>query len=352
MNSNTFPFSLYALIDFEIYIFLLIFTFISYLFYKLLLKNASPERHTNITNHLKNLLLHAALLSFFYFIFNLLSSAESDLLIIKKALPYLSTLTYLWGCLLFVKTARLLVLQYLFLGSMRAGVPVLLVNIFSLLLSIALLFWSVSKVFGVQLTPLLATSAAFSIVLGLALQDTLGNLFAGISLQMDKTFEIDDWLEVQNGTVKVTGQVKELTWRSTLLIGYSDEKITLPNKLIASAQVSNFSPENQPIVRSQVFKVLHTADTQKVKDLLFKAVQQVPEVKLQPEPFPFIQEVTENWITIKIIYYLDHFGKQFSTGDHVLEKCLHILKENQIQIAHQVIDINSLSQNNPQKSES
>lgn len=124
MNSTTFPFSLYALLDFEIYIFLLIFTFISYLFYKLLLKNASPERHTNITNHLKNLFLHAALLSFFYFLFNLLSSAESDLLI-KKALPYLSTVTYLWGCLFFVKTARLLVLQYLFLGSMRTGVPVL-----------------------------------------------------------------------------------------------------------------------------------------------------------------------------------------------------------------------------------
>jgi small-conductance mechanosensitive channel len=342
MNSTAFPLSLYALIDFEIYIFLLIFTSVGYLFYKLLLKNASPERHQILTNHLKDLSMHALILSVFYFLFNVLYSAEPDLLITKKILPYISTLTYLWGCLLFVKTSRLHVLQYLFLGSMRAGVPVLLVNIFSLLLSIAILFWSASRIFGFQLTPLLATSAAFSIVLGLALQDTLGNLFAGISLQIDKTFEIDDWLEVQNGTVKVTGQVKELTWRSTLLIGFSDEKITLPNKLIASAQVSNFSPENLPIIRSQLFKIDHRADTQFVKDLLFQAVQQVPEVKSKPEPYPFIQEITENWISIKIIYYLDHFGKQFSTGDLVLEKCLQVLKENQIQLAHQVIDVKNI----------
>ena len=176
-------------------------------------------------------------------------------------------------------------------------------------------------------------------MLGLALQDTLGNLFAGISLQIDKTFEIDDWLEVQNGIIKVTGQVKELSWRSTLLIGFSDEKITLPNKLIASSQVSNFSPENQPIIRSQIFRINHSVDPHMVKELLFKTVQQIPEVRLNPEPTAFIQDMTENWIQIKVIYYLDQYGKQFSTGDIVLEKCLLILKEHQIELAHQILEI-------------
>lgn len=343
MNSSHFPYSLYSLIDFEIYIFLLIYSLLSYFFYKVFLKTVSAERHQNLKGHLKNLLAHALTLTVFYFLFSLfysLAFSDSDqYLILKKVLPYLASLTFLWGSLIFVKGSRLLVLQYLFLGSMRAGVPLLLVNIFSLLLSVVILFWSVSRIFDVQLTPLLATSAAFSIVLGLALQDTLGNLFAGISMQIDKTFEIDDWLEVQNGIIKVTGQVKEFSWRSTLLIGFSDEKITLPNKLIASAQVSNFSPENLPIIRSQVFRFYHTADIEKIKDLLFHTVIKINEVRSIPEPYPFIQEMTENWIAVKIIYYLDEYGKQFSAGDIVLSKCLSVLKQNNIELAHQIIEV-------------
>ncbi len=339
MNPTNFPYSLYNLIDFEIYIFLIVYTIFCYLFYKILLKNVSTERHTNLKNHFKNLLVHALILSSFYFLFNALYVGSEPYIVLKKILPYVSTLTFLWGCLLFVKTSRLLVLQYLFLGSMRAGVPLLLVNIFSLLLSVAILFWSVSRVFGVQLTPLLATSAAFSVVLGLALQDTLGNLFAGISLQIDKTFEIGDWLEVQNGIIKVTGQVKELSWRSTMLVGLSDELITLPNKLIAASQVSNFSPENQPIIRSQIFRIGHSENADAVKNLLFQTVLKIPEVKQNPEPWPYIQEITENWIAIKIIYYMDQYGKQFSAGDIVLDKCLTALKNNNIKLAHQIIDV-------------
>src|SRR5690606_32742898 len=144
-----------------------------------------------------------------------------------------------------------------FMGSVKAGVPILVVNIFSLMLSVLLTFWVVSRLFGVQLGPLLATSAAFSIILGLALQDTSGNLFAGISLQLDKNYEIGDWIEITTGLLKVVGQVKEITWRSTLLTGLSDELITLPNRLMSGASISNYSPADSPIVRSQVFRVPH-----------------------------------------------------------------------------------------------
>jgi small-conductance mechanosensitive channel len=334
-----FPGSIYNLIDFEVYIFLILFSITSYLFYKFLLKNASLERHTIIKNHIKNLVIHAVLLTVFYLVFNILYTGSDDYLFFKKTLPYISVLTYLWGCLLFVKTSRLLVLQYLFLGSMRAGVPLLLVNIFSLLLSVLMLFWSASKIFGLQLTPLLATSAAFSIVLGLALQDTLGNLFAGISLQIDKTFEIDDWLEVQNGATKVIGQVKELTWRSTMLVGFTEEKITLPNKLIASSQIANFSSDHQPIIRSHIIRVHHLSDIGKVKTILYNAALKVNSVKAKPEPFPFIQEITDSWITVKLIYYIDQYGQQYSIGDLVLDSCLLALKENQIKLAHQIYEI-------------
>ena len=220
---------------------------------------------------------------------------------------------------------------------MRAGVPLLLVNNFSLLRSAVIGFWSLSKLFGIDLTPILATSAAFSIVLGLALQDTLGNLFAGISLQVDKTFELDDWVEIQNGLVKIIGQVKELSWRSTVLVGLTDELITLPNKLMASCQVSNFSLEKGPIIRSQLFRFKYNVDSLKAKDVIETAISQISDVRGVPTPFAYVQDINENWLAIKAIYYIDDYGKQFLIGDKVFERVHAALKQNGLVLAHQVI---------------
>jgi small-conductance mechanosensitive channel len=333
-----FPMSLYNLLDFELYVLIINFYIICYLFYKFFLQNVSLERHESLKNHFQNLIRHICVLSILFALYTLASTYSAESLFLKKATPYLASLTFFSGAYIFVKCFRLFVLQYLFLGSMRAGVPLLLVNIFSLLLSAVIGFWSLSKLFGIDLTPILATSAAFSIVLGLALQDTLGNLFAGISLQVDKTFELDDWIEVQNGLVKIVGQVKELSWRSTVLVGLTDELITLPNKLIASCQVSNFSLEKGPIIRSQLFRVKFDADSTKAKDIIEIAISQISDIRGVPTPFAYIQDINESWVAIKAVYYIDDYGKQYGIGDKVFERVTTALKQNGIALAHQVIN--------------
>ncbi|MBC7420723.1 MAG: mechanosensitive ion channel family protein [Bdellovibrio sp.] len=330
---------LYQIIDLETFILLSALGIIAFLFYRFFLKTVSNERHANITNHLKQLLRHFITMSVLYGVYFLVSqsSAESDYA--RRSLPYIAIVTYISGAIFFVRTCRLLVLQYLFLGSMRSGVPSLLVNIFSLVLSILIAFWSVSVIFGVQLTPLLATSAAFSIILGLALQDTLGNLFAGISLQIDKTFEIGDWLEIMNGNVKIVGQVKELTWRSTMLVGFTDELITLPNKLVAQSQVSNFSPEGQPIVRSQIFKFPFGTEMKATIEILEQAASQISDVRGIPAPFAFVQETNDYGFTIKLIYFIENYGRQFVIADKVFKTAFDLLAKNNIQIARPSINI-------------
>lgn len=335
--SSTFPHSLYNLIDFELYIFIVVFCAVNYLFYKFFLNEVSTERHESIRGHFKNLIRHICFLSLLFALYTLSYTYVGDSLFLRKITPYLASLTFISGAYIFIKCFRLFVLQYLFLGSMRAGVPLLLVNIFSLILSIAITFWSLSKLFGIDLTPVLATSAAFSIILGLAMQDTLGNLFAGISLQIDKTFEMGDWVEIQNGSNKIVGQVTELSWRSTVLVGFTEELITLPNKLVAACQISNFSLEKGPIIRSQLFRLPYTADSMKAKDLIELAICQISDVRGVPPPFAYIQEVTENWVAIKAVYYIDDYGRQYAIGDKVFERVLQSLKQNGFALAHQVI---------------
>lgn len=339
--------ALYSILDWEPFVLLAALIAMSWIFYRFFLQAASQERHTSIRLQFRQLLRHGFALTLLFVTYMILRNPEmSNFTDVTRITPYVALMTFIWGSVVFVKTCRLMVLQYLFLGSMSAGVPLLLVNIFSLLLSIVLTVWGLSHIFGLDLGPLMATSAAFSIILGLALQDTLGNLFAGISLQMDKSFEIGDWLEVVQGIQRAVGQVKEISWRSTVLIGFSDEEITLPNRTMANAQISNYSPAGHPIVRSQVFRIPYGSDIEVAKSVVERAVVEISDVRGLPTPFAYIHETTENWIAIKVVYFIDNFGSQFTIGDKVLRKGIDALKTHGIEPARNIIEVRNNALNN------
>ena len=315
---------------------------LSWLFYKLFLREVSQDRHKSLQNHFQKILRHFVVLVALLVISLIFIHNFSDNDHLKRPIPYLTLLTVFWGAMLFVRVSRLLILQYLFLGSMTAGVPLLIVNIFSLLMSVVFSLWMASFVFEVDLGPLLATSAAFSIILGLALQDTLGNLFAGISLQLDKSFEIGDWLEIVNGIQKTVGQVHEITWRSTTLLGWSDELVVLPNRFVANSQISNFHNGNLTFVRSQVFRLSYDVDQEKVKKILVKTIEEISGVKNKPEPLCFVSETADSWLMFKLTYAIDRYGAQFLIGDLVQTKSLENLKKAGIETVCQTYKIQPL----------
>ncbi|KYG63884.1 hypothetical protein AZI86_13785 [Bdellovibrio bacteriovorus] len=331
--------ALYSLMELEPFILLGCLIAITWVFYKSFLKEASEERHRSIRNHFRTLLRHYVFLSGLFLVFIFLQTSEAQIGTLAKTTPYVALAAFVWGNVVFVKTARLIILQYLFLGSMKHGVPLLLVNIFSLIASIVLFFWGINHVFGLQLGPLLATSAAASVILGLALQDTLGNLFAGISLQVDRNFEIGDWLEVVNGLQKATGQVREITWRSTTLVGFSDELITLSNRFMANAQISNFSPPDNPIVRRQIFKLAYGENIEHAKQVLERTAAGIGEIRGIPAPWAYVSDTTESWIELKIVYFVDNYGAQFAIGDKVYARGIEALRSAGIKLARQVIEV-------------
>ncbi|MBL7557980.1 MAG: mechanosensitive ion channel family protein [Bdellovibrionaceae bacterium] len=330
--------ALAQLLEIEPYTLLGLLLFVTYLFYRFFLRDASEERHKNIQNHFANITRHFLVLSLLFFTFLILNEVDTEWTHFRRIAPYVGLVTLLWGMIVFVKTCRLIVLQYLFMSSMQTGVPLLLVNIFSLLLSIVLVFWTASHVFGVQLAPLLATSAAFSIILGLALQDTLGNLFAGIAMQVDKTFEIGDWVEVVQGSQKTVGKVKELTWRSTIMDGFFDEVITIPNRVMAQAQVYNFSPKETPIVRSVIFRMAHGVNPDKVKEVLEGSIAGLSDIRGIPSPLCFISESNENHIAFKLVYNIDNYGSQYILADKVYRRGFEALEAQGLRMARPYIE--------------
>lgn len=330
--------NLYALLDFEPFIILLSLFFLAWFFYQVFLREVSEERHRSLRAHFRNMTRHLIVFSTLFATALILhqASGESSL---SRATPYVTLACLVGGMILFIKICRLIILQYLFLGSMKHGVPALIVNIFSLLMSLVLLFWTATSIFSIELTPLLATSAAFSVILGLALQDTLGNLFAGISLQVDHAFDIGDWLEITSGSQKTVGQVKEITWRATMLTGWTDELIILPNRFLANSQIANFSLDEKPIIRSQNFRLKYDTPIPLARQCLLESLKEIKGVRNWPEPVVIISEMNDSWINFKLAYYIESFGSQYMIADSVIEAALASLKANSITPAPTRIEV-------------
>src|SRR5947208_723911 len=84
---------------------------------------------------------------------------------------------------------------------------------------------------------LLTTSAVSAVVIGFALQDTLGNAFAGLAIQSEKPFSVGHWVKVGDHE----GRVAEVTWRATKLRTKAGNFVILPNDLVAKEPIINYS---------------------------------------------------------------------------------------------------------------
>jgi small-conductance mechanosensitive channel len=300
----------------------------AWLIYKIFLRAASAERHRNLKRHFLNMLAHMTVFAVLFLGYSLaLRSADSGRLSSDVLASYLGLAVLVSGAIVFVKVSRIFMFEYLFLGHMQEGVPLLIVNLFALLLSVGIAGWFATEIFGIRLGPVLATSAVFSLILGLALQDTLGNLFAGVALQLDKPYEIGDWIEVSQGAQTWVGQVEEISWRATTMIGIFDELVVLPNRVMGTAEISNYSARGVPIWRGQSFRVPYVADLDTTKEVIARAVAKVEGVRTNPTPYVWIRESTESWLVFRCSYTIDDYSQQYRVGSNVITAAVNALKE-------------------------
>jgi len=86
---------------------------------------------------------------------------------------------------------------------------------------------------GLDLSSIVTTSAILTAVLAFAMQDTLGNVLAGVAVQLDNSVRIGDWIRVDS----VSGRVRDIRWRSTLIETRNWETVVVPNSMLMKARV-------------------------------------------------------------------------------------------------------------------
>jgi small-conductance mechanosensitive channel/CRP-like cAMP-binding protein len=195
----------------------------------------------------------------------------------------------------------------------QARVPPFLPQITTLLLIATAFFTSLSTFYGAAVPGLLAGSGLIAFVLGLALQDTLGNIFAGLGLQAGKSFRVGDWLIVDGKHVEVI----EVNWRSTRLRNNDAASLDIPNNQLAKVTIVNlYNPTPVHAARASVC-VEYGIPPNHVKDALVQAALAARGVLSTPAPAAFLMNFDDSGIRYELKYWINDARRYPEISDTV-----------------------------------
>jgi CRP-like cAMP-binding protein len=168
----------------------------------------------------------------------------------------------------------------------------------------------------IDLGGLLATSAILSVVIGLALQETLGNLFAGLSLQLEPPFSTGDWI----GIGAHTGRVLQVGWRHTRILSVRHEQITVPNSIIAKEYLINYSRSGEGIAHELVLEVDYDSPPNAVKTACLDVLLAHPKVRRQPAPTFQLRKWEGSGLQYQLRFFTDLFDATAVLDDELLSQ--------------------------------
>ena len=181
-----------------------------------------------------------------------------------------------------------------------------------------------------DLSSLFATSALLSVVLGFALQETLGNLFAGLTLNAEQPFEPGEWVTFG----KYTGLVIDVGWRSTRLMTLDEDEILVPNGLISREVVVNhMRPQFTDAIELAVLVDLDVSPA-RAKAVLREAVSSCSLVLKAPPPTVQIAAFTDHGVSYRIQFHTEGFHVERKALDQVQEGIWYALRRAAIEMPY------------------
>ncbi|HEX7773792.1 MAG TPA: mechanosensitive ion channel domain-containing protein, partial [Pyrinomonadaceae bacterium] len=167
--------------------------------------------------------------------------------------------------------------------------PTLIRNIFTIVAFTIVFLIAFTFIFpDVNLGALFTTSAIFGVILGLALQDTLGNFFAGISLQADRPFQVGDVIIV--GAQRHTGVVEEISWRAIKIRTFANHVVLIANSNAAKEPIE-VCPRDNLNARVVFFRTLYTDSPAKTIHVVREAVRETDNVSEKITPIVRIRNL-------------------------------------------------------------
>lgn len=233
--------------------------------------------------------------------------------------------------LLIVRFVDLIVFDGLMRRRGRVQAPQLLREIASIVLYFIFFGWASTAIFNVSIAGFLATGSVLAVVLGFALQDSLGNLFAGIALHLEDSFDTGD--VIKSG--EYLGIVEEIRWRGTRLRTFNNNVVILPNSIIARERIEVFPRDN---LNARVISVgvdYHVPPAT-VISVLTQAASHVEGVAHEIPCVARVGEFGESAVRYEIKYFTREYARRDTIDADIRKAVWYALRRNGMTIPYPI----------------
>ena len=197
-------------------------------------------------------------------------------------------------------------------------------------------FFSIMKMeLGIDLAPILTTSAVVSMVLGLALQDTLTNFIAGVIIHIEKPFNLHNWVLISD----VEGKVMEINWRTTKVLTFDNDFLVVTNSSILKNAIINYSYPTSNHVMIVNIGTSYSDPPNKVKEVILQTAGHTEYVLKNPKPSVRLIKYNDFSIDYEIRLWINNFAKKKIIENELLTSIWYAFERENIKIPFPVKEV-------------
>ncbi len=230
-----------------------------------------------------------------------------------------------------VRFISYLVTKTLYRNSATGEISSLLKTVLSVIIYIVAFFIIFQSQFtSVDLTALFTGSTIIGIVVGLALQDTLGNLFAGLALQADQPFQVGDVVLLPS---RGEGVVEAVSWRGVKIRTFQNKLLVVSNSVLGK-ELIEVAPKDNLNARAVFFNTVYAQSPTKTIHVVRDAVRQVENVSQKMRPVVRIRNLAADGIDWEVKYWLDDYRIQHDTDALIRQRIWYVFQREKIHFAY------------------
>jgi len=182
------------------------------------------------------------------------------------------------------------------------------------------LYLSLSEL-GIELFGVLASLAVFSLIIGLAIQQTLGNIVNSFMLALDRPFEVGDRIGVDG----VMGTVMSIGILSTKLLTLKEELVVIPNNSLVDSTVINYARGGGDGVARRIsvqmdYGVAYDEDPAHVKQVMLRIARSCQYVLSEPRPRVMMTELGDFSKVFRLFIWIGDYSDEIVTRDYMIER--------------------------------
>jgi small-conductance mechanosensitive channel/CRP-like cAMP-binding protein len=210
----------------------------------------------------------------------------------------------------------------------RVKIPKFLIEVSTLLIITIAVIVVLELGYGLTIKGLIVGPGVLAVIVGLAMQNLLGNIIAGLALQFGKTFKDGDWLFVNNQYAKVI----DINWRSTRLLTNDDISVDIPNLEMTKNVIINLNlPARIHAMRISINVDYAIAPT-RVKDVLHHATSNARGVSPEPKPSVYLKNFGDYAVEYEIKFFMENHDQYYEVCDAIRTNVWYSFQRHGIRI--------------------